>query len=272
MTTKPTRTEGSSGGSGMPESRATAPVRLAGGCRLAWIVLALTVVLGVSADLLSKSAAFEHLAGDPADVRRSSVLARQGAGVPIEARGELDAWLVSHHFGVDRSLLTPEVLAVMIPEHDPVVVLPSVLELKLGLNDGAVFGIGSGQRWVFITFTFFAIVVALTVFARALPASDRFSQVAIGLIIAGGLGNLYDRVVYACVRDFLHPFPGIPVPFGWGGPGGSGELWPYVSNVADKWLLLGIGVLLIRLWFAGPRGSAADGEAAGECEVSSRSA
>ena len=71
----------------------------------------------------------------------------------------------------------------------------------------------------------------------------------IGLLISGGLGNLYDRIVFACVRDFLHPLPGVYLPFGWQMPfSGGRELWPYVSNIADLWLLVGIGMLMWYLW------------------------
>ncbi|MBO6514574.1 MAG: hypothetical protein JJ974_11475, partial [Phycisphaerales bacterium] len=57
------------------------------------------------------------------------------------------------------------------------------------------------------------------------------------------------RLVFACVRDFIHPLPGMKLPFGLTWPnGGSDEVWPYVSNVADLYLLIGIGLLLVYTW------------------------
>jgi lipoprotein signal peptidase len=38
----------------------------------------------------------------------------------------------------------------------------------------------------------------------------------------------------------------VQLPFGWHYPWGGTEIWPYVSNVADLFLILGIGVLVIR--------------------------
>jgi lipoprotein signal peptidase len=80
---------------------------------------------------------------------------------------------------------------------------------------------------------------------------DRAAHVAIGLLISGGLGNLYDRLVYTCVRDFIHPLPGVNLPFGWRMPHGDREIWPYVSNIADLWLIIGIGTLMICLFRQG---------------------
>ena len=37
-------------------------------------------------------------------------------------------------------------------------------------------------------------------------------------------------------------------PFGLKLTGSSGEIWPYVSNVADLFLIIGILVLAVRLW------------------------
>jgi hypothetical protein len=42
------------------------------------------------------------------------------------------------------------------------------------------------------------------------------------------------------------------MPFGWRMPlTGGTEIWPYVSNIADLWLLVGIGMLMWYLWRAG---------------------
>src|SRR5690606_19451152 len=112
----------------------------------------------------------------------------------------------------------------------------------------AVFGAGQGKRWFFIAFTGAAMAFAAVMLARWTSRRDWLSHVAIGLIVAGGLGNLYDRIMFAAVRDFLHPLPTASLPFGLRWPGGDTALWPYVSNIADALLIVGMGLLLIRLW------------------------
>lgn len=128
--------------------------------------------------------------------------------------------------------------------HSPVVVIPDLLNFTLVLNPGAVFGMGAGKRWFFIAFTFVAVTAAIWVFATWTSARSRLAHVAVGLLLSGGLGNLYDRIRYGCVRDFIHPLPGVPLPFGWEWPWGGREVWPYVSNVADLWLILGMLILI----------------------------
>lgn len=189
--------------------------------RKAWLLLLVVVVLGTVIDLASKTIAFNTLAPSP---------------VAIDRRDVIDA----------------TELQTLIPRHDPTVLVPHVLEFKLVLNPGAVFGIGAGKRVFFIIATTLAIAFALWMFARWTGPRDRWAHAAIGLVISGGLGNLYDRVRFACVRDFLHPLPGVNYPFGIETPWSGREVWPYVSNLADLWLIIGVGVLVVFLW-RGPR-------------------
>lgn len=181
----------------------------------AWRTLLVVTVIGLAIDLGSKVAAFAKIAGAPVVVSRERVLA---AGTDLES---------------------------VVPVHDSYVVLSGLLEFKLLLNPGAVFGMGAGKRWVFVIFTAFAITFALWMFAKWTRPQDKAAHFAIGLVLAGGLGNLYDRVMFACVRDFIHPLPGVKLPFGWRWPWGGSEVWPYVSNLADLWLIVGIGILVI---------------------------
>ena len=131
-----------------------------------------------------------------------------------------------------------------IPNHDAVNLIPSVLSLKLVANRGAVFGIGQGQRWIFIIIGLIAIAVIVTTFLKS-AASRRWMHFALALILAGALGNLYDRVMFGLVRDMFWLFPGVKLPFGLHWPQGSDELYPWVFNVADMALLLGLGIILI---------------------------
>jgi signal peptidase II len=135
-----------------------------------------------------------------------------------------------------------------IPAHQGVEALPlGLLEFQLVVNHGAVFGLGENKRFFFIAFTVAALSAALLVFARFTAAHHRLAHVAIGLVIAGGLGNLHDRIVHGVVRDFLHMMPNYQLPFGWIWPGGSPELFPWVFNCADVMLLLGMGLLMLHM-------------------------
>ncbi len=210
----------------------TAAVRPAGAwrSRRAWIVLLAVTAIGLVADLGSKHLAFARIAERPVHVDRDEVLATMADD--------------------------PRRLQLVLPPHEPVTVVPSVLELKLVLNAGAVFGSGQGRRWFFVGFTVVAIGFAIVLFGRWTRPGDWLGHAAIGLIVSGGLGNLYDRLVFACVRDFLHPLPGVTWPFGMELLGRR-EIWPYVSNVADAALLVGIAILMVKLWREDGRAKAA---------------
>jgi signal peptidase II len=135
-----------------------------------------------------------------------------------------------------------------IPHHPGVQALPgNLLDLQLVINRGAVFGIGANRRFFFIAFTIGALAAGLLVFGWFTTSRQWLAHVAIGLILAGGIGNLYDRIVYTVVRDFLHMLPEWRLPFGWNWPGGSPELFPWVFNLADVMLLTGMGLLILHM-------------------------
>ncbi len=160
-------------------------------------------------------------------------------GVPVEIKREEV---------LAKSLDDPRLVTTLIPRHSPRVVVPSGLEFTLVLNPGAIFGIGPGQRWFFVGFSLLALGFGAWMFLRWTGPKDRWSHIGIALLLGGGLGNLYDRLAYACVRDFIHPLPGVKWPLGFKPFGGDGEIWPYVSNLADLYLLIGIVILLAVLW------------------------
>jgi lipoprotein signal peptidase len=110
------------------------------------------------------------------------------------------------------------------------------------VNHGALFGLGNDYQ--IYANSFFAVVsvtAALAIAAwsfRRTAAHDRWLCAALGLILAGTLGNLFDRVVFGGVRDFLY--------FYW-------IEWP-VFNVADCFLVVGAGLLLLQAFTAAPAG------------------
>ena len=178
----------------------------------AWFILILVVVVGLTADLVSKDWAFRTVAGNPVILDYEEV---------VSGRGQ-----VPFHEGVRA-------------------VPPDLLDFRLVLNRGAVFGIGQGQRFAFVMFTMVAIVVAISVFGWWTRSRAVVAHVAIGLILAGGLGNLYDRLMIGAVRDFLNLLPRRDLPFGISWPQGDTHVFPWVFNIADVELLVGMSLLLI---------------------------
>ena len=172
-----------------------------------------TAGLVLIGDLVSKQLAFEYVAGQPIVLNPNEV------GDP----------------------------KLSIPPHAQVVVIPHVLSLKLTVNTGAIFGLGKGAKTFFITMT----AVAVGVIGWMYWHSDRRDvgmHLALGLILAGAMGNLYDRVRYHAVRDLLYLFPGVSLPLGWTWPNGSTELYPWIFNVADTALVFGVAVMTGLMW------------------------
>ena len=125
------------------------------------------------------------------------------------------------------------------------VLVPRFLSLRLTENRGAIFGTLQGRKLFFIGASVVAAALILYFFMQS-RAKERGTHIGLSMILAGAMGNLYDRLVYGVVRDMLHLFPGVELPFGWQWWGGSNELYPWIFNLADVYLLIGIGLVLIR--------------------------
>lgn len=174
-------------------------------------ILLFAIVIGVvlAADLYSKHWAFETVAGEPVDLEWMPADQEQG-----------------------------------IPYHRPTVVVDNVLALRLTLNRGAVFGLMSGKQWLFVIISVVAVLLISLFFAHS-RKNNYLLHIALAMLLAGALGNLYDRMTYNAVRDLLYLFPDVHLPFGWSWPermGGNTLLFPWIFNIAD--VALNVGVIL----------------------------
>ncbi len=87
---------------------------------------------------------------------------------------------------------------------EPVVLINNVLELDYLENRGSAFGILQNQK-VFILFVgiiFLAVVMFILI---KLPKDRKFivAHVLLSMIVAGGIGNIIDRVRFDYVVDFI---------------------------------------------------------------------
>lgn len=77
-----------------------------------------------------------------------------------------------------------------------------VLDLTYLENDGAIFGSMSGQRWFLIGFTTI-VVAAVAVFMVKTINRSKLLSVATAMFVAGGIGNLIDRMRFGYVVDMF---------------------------------------------------------------------
>jgi len=109
--------------------------------------------------------------------------------------------------------------------------IPGWLEFTVTTNKGAVFGVGAGQRFLFVSVSLAAILFLVYLFANS--GQQRLYQIILGMLLAGVLGNLYDRVMFGYVRDMIHALPQWP------------KLFPWIFNVADVLLCTGVGLMVL---------------------------
>lgn len=203
----------------------TAPIDRTGGRWLVWLLFFAIVAGALAADLGLKYWSFENVADMPVKVRTAEA---GGPEVLVRApNGE--KWLVAHEKGLTD---VPE----RVPEHEPIEVIPGLLNFQLTLNTGAVFGLGQGARPIFITVSVVALLVIVFLVYRS-PRGATLYHIGLGLILGGALGNLYDRVLYSAVRDMLHMLPNT-------------GLWPWIFNPADVALVCGVGLVLVVSWLS----------------------
>ncbi|GAB6138504.1 signal peptidase II [Halanaerobaculum tunisiense] len=94
-------------------------------------------------------------------------------------------------------------------------------------NKGAAFGILQGRLIFFIVVTCL-LVAMLIYFYQELPLDNLGNQIALGLALAGALGNLIDRIRLGYVIDFL-----------------DFRVWP-VFNIADSAIV--VAVFIFSYW------------------------
>ena len=166
----------------------------------------LTASAGVLLDLFSKSLAWQRL----------------GAPAEAAARGEphelLSGWLR------------------LVTRCNPGIVF--------GINPAEDFSLGvTGGRAVTILLTLATCALIFYVFARSRP-DQKFLHLWCALVLAGAVGNLYDRLAFGYVRDFIQITKQVSL-------GGWTFGWPYIFNAADVYLVGGVLAIALIYFFTG---------------------
>jgi signal peptidase II len=159
--------------------------------------------------------------------------------------------------GLAADLLSKAAAVAALKDGNIVRIIPGVLQFTYTENHGAVFGLGQGQQPLFLTVSVAAIGFLFFLFLTS--GGSRAYQLILGMLLAGVLGNMYDRLHFGYVRDMIHALPGWQwpawfvrlLPAAWQPPVGRGlDVFPWIFNVADSLLCVGVGAMLVYSFFA----------------------
>lgn len=111
----------------------------------------------------------------------------------------------------------------------PEIVLFPGFALEAALNPGAFNGMLASVGWLLLAISVVAAAgtLAIALVPKRMPV---LVTIALGMIAGGALGNLYDRMNYGAVRDFVKWYYGEHV-------------WPNF-NIADSGIVVGVSLIL----------------------------
>ncbi len=112
-----------------------------------------------------------------------------------------------------------------------VTIIDNVLFFTYTHNTGVAFGLFEGAFWLFIPITLLISAALIWWLIKNKPV-HLLMRVASGLILAGGTGNLIDRIFLGYVRDFIH----VNINFA-------------IFNIADSMVVVGAILLGIYILF-----------------------
>lgn len=82
--------------------------------------------------------------------------------------------------------------------------IPRVVQFRYAENTGMAFSMFSGARWLFVALTVIVCVGVMWYMFRD-KCPSLWMYWSLGVVVAGGLGNLIDRVRFGYVVDFIEP-------------------------------------------------------------------
>ncbi|MBQ4557356.1 MAG: signal peptidase II [Clostridia bacterium] len=115
---------------------------------------------------------------------------------------------------------------------DSVSIIKGFLNFTYVENDGMSFGLLGDHRWVFMSLSTIGIL-AMTCYLvyLNLKGNDKLLSFALALVIGGGIGNMFDRVVLGYVVDFIDVC--------------CFDFWVWTFNVADSAICIGAGFIVL---------------------------
>ena len=131
-------------------------------------------------------------------------------------------------FMIDRII---KILVVLL-NIDKVTIINNFFNINLAYNYGAAWSILTGKKIVLILISIIIVIGIYFILIRGKKLRT-YESITYGLLIGGILGNLFDRIVYGYVIDFLDFYI-----FGYEFP---------IFNLADSFIVISIFMLIVDL-------------------------
>lgn len=99
-------------------------------------------------------------------------------------------------------LVTKYVLDATLEYGKQVTVIPFLFNFQLSYNNGAAWGLLAGKQVFLIVLSIVFMAIFIFYYIKE-PNKSWLLNITFGFLFAGCLGNLYDRLVFGYVRDFI---------------------------------------------------------------------
>ena len=109
--------------------------------------------------------------------------------------------------------------------------LSNYLNISLMWNEGIAFGLFAFDESFFYNFITLLIIVVIIIVFFMILKNEGYKKYSLILILGGALGNLYDRILFSAVPDFIDFHIGD---FHW-----------FVFNVADIFISIGVIIMIL---------------------------
>ena len=120
---------------------------------------------------------------------------------------------------LDKTFLTSEIFS------------SKFLNINLIWNEGIAFGLLSLKEDRFYDILTFIIALVIFIIFFMLRSSEGFKKYSLLMILGGALGNIYDRIFYKAVPDFIDFHLGN---FHW-----------FIFNIADIFITIGVVLMIL---------------------------
>jgi signal peptidase II len=141
--------------------------------------------------------------------------------------------IIALNVGCDQ--VSKKIVRAKLADHETITLIKDHFILTKVENTGAFLSAGNNLpgpiRLILLTILPIFVLAYGLFFLLYKPSLPQIMQVGLCFLIGGGIGNVYDRIVYGSVTDFLHMDFGV---FKTG-----------VFNLADLSIMIGIGILFI---------------------------